>query len=104
MLAATPVIACTRQKACRTFLTEWYRVACDRREICRTRKGGSCYLAESVSVVGFQWVRLSWKKKEGWGLSMRRELLLTRFDRIGVKLQSASEISVLRYAVMLPVG
>jgi hypothetical protein len=49
-------------------------------------------------------VGLSWKKKEGWGLSMRRELLLTRFDRIGVKLQRASEISVLRYAVMLPVG
>ena len=30
-------------------------------------------------------VGLSWKKKEGWGLSMRRELLLTRFDRIGVQ-------------------
>lgn len=30
-------------------------------------------------------VGLSWEKKEGWGLSMRRELLLTRFDRIGVQ-------------------
>jgi hypothetical protein len=40
-----------------------------------------------VSVVGFQWVGLiAFEKVEGWGLvSMRRELLLTRFDRIGVQ-------------------